>query len=184
MVNLNTGTSLLAALVFLPAMAAQAGNFIDIDAGVVYSDVTPSEPTPVDGSFENAEAGYHLGAGAYRSRDDSPWVYGVRVELEDVVGRTLFSVRAIDVGYRFTPRFTFNGFLGAARYDLTTPAYGYRAGIGGRYWFADRWAVQVDLSYGDALARDKLLPEENPGVGSPDIFFDIVQVGVYLKFRF
>lgn len=170
--------------VFLSAAAARAENFIDVDLGVVYSDVTPSEPTPVDGSFENAETGYHLGLGAYRNRDDSPWVYGVKVELEDVVGRTLFSVRAIDVGYRFTPRFTFNGYLGAARYDLTTPAYGYRAGIGGRYWFGDRWAVSADLSYGDSLARDKLLPEENPGVGSPDIFFDIVQVGIYLKYKF
>lgn len=168
----------------LSAGISAAETWIDLDAGINYSDVTPSEPTPVDGNFEEPEAGYHLGIGAYRNNDGSRWVYGVKLELEDVVGNMLLSVRAIDVGYRVTPAFVVNGWLGAARYDLTTPAYGYRAGLGGHYWFSDQWAVTAEAGYGDALARDKALPEENPGVGSPDIFFDIVQISVYLKYRF
>lgn len=164
--------------------AAVAENYIDVDLGVVYSDVTPSEPSPIDGDFSDGDTGYHIGVGAYRNRDDSKWVYGVKLELQDVVGSSLLSVRAIDVGYEMTPRFTINGYLGATRYDLSTPAYGYRAGLGGRYWFSQRWALSAEASYGDAAARDKLLPEEQPITGSPDIFFDIVQLSIYLKYKF
>lgn len=174
--------TLLLALCWADIGAAET--WIDLDVGMNYSDVTPSEPTPADGNFENSEAGYHLGVGAYRNNDGSRWVYGVKLELDGVVGNLLLSVRAIDVGYRVTPDLVLNGWLGAARYDLTTPAYGYRAGFGGHYWFSDRWAATAELGYGDALARDKVLPEENPGVGSPDIFFDIVQISVFLKYRF
>ena len=163
---------------------ALADNYIDVDVGIVYSDVSPSEPSPVDGDFNSGEAGFHIGVGAYRNKMDSPWVYGVKLEVQEVVGHTLFSLRAIDVGYRFTPQFTLNGFLGAARYDLTTAATGFRAGLGGRFWFSDRWALAADFVFGDALARDKLLPEENPDVGSPDIFYDVLQLSVYLKFKF
>lgn len=164
--------------------AAAAQNFIDIDAGVVYSDVSASEVSPVDGDFSSGEAGYHFGVGAYRNQENSPWVYGVKLEVQDVVGNALFSLRAIDVGYRFSPQFTLNGFLGAARYDLTTPATGFRGGFGGQFWYSERWAFAAELVFGDALARDKLLPEENPGVGSPDIFYDIYQLSLYLKYKF
>jgi hypothetical protein len=164
--------------------AAAAQSFIDIDAGVVYSDVSASEVSPVDGDFSSGDAGFHFGIGAYRNKEDSPWVYGVKLEVQDVVGNTLFSLRAIDVGYRFSPQFTLNGFLGAARYDLTTAATGYRVGFGGQYWYSDRWALTTELAFGDALARDKLLPEEDPDVGSPDIFYDVLQLSLYLKYKF
>lgn len=166
------------------AGAACAENYIDVDVGMAYSDVSASEPSPIDGDFSSGDVGYHIGVGAYRNNDDSRWVYGVKLELQDVVGNSMISVRAIDVGYKFTPRFTFNGFLGAARYDLATPAFGYRLGLGGRYWISDRWALSAEASFADSVARDKLFPEENPGVGSPDIFFDVVQLSVYLKYKF
>jgi hypothetical protein len=108
----------------------------------------------------------------------------VKIEVQEAVGHTLLGVRAIDVGYRFTPKFTFNGFLGAARYDLTTAAYGFRLGIGGRYHFSDSWSVGSEFALNDKLARDKVLPEETPGVGSPDIFYDIFQLSVFVKYRF
>jgi opacity protein-like surface antigen len=163
---------------------ATAENFIDVDVGAVYSDVSASEPSPVDGDFSSGEAGYHFAIGAYRNKDESPWVYGVKFEAQDAVGRSLIGIRAIDVGYRFTPKFTFNGFLGASRYDLTTAAYGYRLGIGGRYRLSDRWAVGAEAVFNDKLARDKVLPEENPGEGSPDIFYDIFQLSVIVNYRF
>lgn len=163
---------------------ALAENFFDVDVGIAYSDVSVSEPSPVDGDFSSGDAGYHLGAGAYRNNGDSRWIYGVKLEVQDVVGNGMISVRAIDFGYKFTPRFTFNGFLGGARYDLATPAFGYRLGVGGRYWISDRWALSAEASFADSVARDKLLPEENPGVGSPDIFFDVFQVSIFLKRKF
>jgi hypothetical protein len=161
-----------------------ADNFFDVDIGVVYSDVSPSEPSPVDGDFTSAEAGYHFAIGAYRNRDESPWVYGVKFEAQDVVGKSLLAVRAIDVGYRFTQKFTFNGFIGASRYDLTTAAYGYRLGIGGRYRLSNHWTAGAEAVFNDKLARDKILPEENPGDGSPDIFYDIFQLGIFVSYRF
>lgn len=163
---------------------APAEGFLDMDVGVVYSDVSASEPSPVDGDFTSREAGYHFAIGAYRSSESSPWIYGVRLEAQDVVGKSLLGFRAIDVGYRFTERFTFNGFLGASRYDLTTAAYGYRLGIGGRYRLSEHWAAGAEAVFNDKLARDKILLEEDPGVGSPDIFYDIFQFSVFVNYRF
>jgi hypothetical protein len=161
-----------------------AENYIDLDFGLAYSDVSVFESSPIDGNFDSGDVGYHVAVGAYRNNDDSRWVYGVKLELQDVVGSMLLAVRAIDLGYQVTPNLVLNGYLGAARYDLTTPAYGYWLGLGGHYWFTNRWALAAEASYGDTLARDKLLPEENPGTGSPDIFFDIVQLSVFLKYKF
>jgi hypothetical protein len=165
------------------AGAVYGENYIDVDFGVAYSKVSESEPSPADGDFDSGEVGYHLGVGAYRNTGDSPWVYGVKLELQDVVGNSLISVRAIDLGYKFTSRFTLNGYLGGARYDLATPAFGYRFGIGGRYWMSDRLALSAEGSFADSVARDKLLPEEPPG-NSPDLFFDVFQLNLYLKYKF
>lgn len=164
--------------------SAVADSFIDVDVGIVYSDVSPSETSPVDGDFSSGDVGYHFGVGAYRNSPESPWIYGVKLEAQDVIGNNLFSLRAIDIGYRFTPKITFNGFLGAARFDLTTPATGWRIGLGGRYWYSDHWALAAEFTFGDKLARDKVLPEENPGIGSPDIFYDVTQLSVHLKYKF
>lgn len=162
---------------------ARAENYLDVDVGVAYSNVSASEPSPIDGDFEDGSVGYHLGVGAYRSNDGSRWIYGVKLEVQDVVGSNLLAVRAIDVGYTITTNMVVNGFLGAARFDLATPAYGYRVGLGGHYWLSDRWAVAAEATYGDSLARDKLLPGEDPA-NSPDVFFDIVQLNMYVKFKF
>ena len=170
-------------LALLCVATAHAQNYLDIDVGVVYSDVSVSEPSPIDGDFADSTVGYHLGLGAYRNKEDSRWIYGVKIELQDVAGSNLLSVRAIDLGYKLTPNFVLNGFLGAARYDLATPAYGYRFGFGGQFWFSNRWALAAEAAYGDSIARDKLLPGEDSGM-SPDIFFDIVQLNLYIKYKF
>jgi hypothetical protein len=44
--------------------------------------------------------------------------------------------------------------------------------------------VGSEFALNDKLARDKVLPEETPGVGSPDIFYDIFQLSVFVKYRF
>ena len=180
--------SQLAALALLGLLGSWAESvysesYFDVDFGLAWSEVSASEPSPVDGDFDSGEVGYHLGVGVYRYAGDSPWVYGVKLELQDVVGSTMISVRAIDLGYRFTPRFTLNGYLGGARYDLATPAFGYRLGVGGRYWMTEQLALSAEVSFADSVARDKLLPEEPPG-NSPDLFFDVSQLSVYLKYKF
>ncbi len=170
-------------VVLLCAATAHAQNYVDIDVGVVYSDVSVSEPSPIDGDFTDASAGYHLGLGAYRNKIDSNWIYGVKIEFQDVGGSSMLSLRAIDVGYKMTPNFVLNGFIGAARFDLATPATGYRLGVGAQFWFSSKWALAAEAAFGDTLARDKLLPGEVPG-NSPDIFYDVAQLNLYFKYKF
>ncbi len=167
-----------------PLFAVCAQNYIDLDFGAVYSDVSSSEVTSADGPLDGGGGGIHLGVGAYRRNDLNNWVYGVKLELDDVAGNLLFSLRALDIGYEFTPRFAVNGFIGAARWDVATPALGYRLGLGARYSLTDHWALGTDFSYSDSVARDKILPGEVGEVVSPDVFYDIFQVSLFMKYIF
>ena len=175
---------LISMLSFTPLAEVSAQNYVDADIGVVYSDVAASEITAADGLLEGGDGGFHLGVGAYRNNELSNWVYGMKLELEDVAGNLLFSFRVLDLGYKVTPRIKVNGFIGAARWDVATAALGYRLGLGATYRLADRWAFGTDVSYSDSLARDKILPEDANESTSPDIFYDIYQVNVYLKYIF
>jgi len=177
----------IAAAMLLPAAPLAAQNYIAIDAGAVYSDVDASEVTSADGALEGSDAGLHLGLGAYRSNQESNWTYGVKLELDDIGGNRLLSVRVLDLGYKITQRVTINGFVGGARWDLATAAYGWRFGLGASVRLTDNWALGVDIAFGDSIARDKILPDERetseqPEV--PDIFYDITQTSVYLKYIF
>ncbi len=174
----------LIVLMTITAFPASAENYIDVDIGIVYSDVSSSEITAADGNLDGSDTSVHLAAGAYRNRDDSPWIYGVKLGLDDVGGNLLISVRALDVGYKLTPRLTVNGFIGAAQWNIATSATGYHLGLETSYRFGNRWALGGNISFSDSVARDKLLPEENPGTGSPDIFYDILQVNLFLKYIF
>lgn len=180
---MNPG-ALIFILAVIPLLPADAGNYIDADIGAVYSEISSSEATSADGDLDGNDTGIHLGVGAYRNKDDSRWVYGVKLELDDVAGNLLLSVRALDLGYNFTPRFMVNGFIGAARWDLATAAYGYRVGVGANYRFGDHWALGSDISYADSVTRDKLLPADDPGMGLPDIQNHIVQISLYVKYIF
>ena len=181
--TLNLSRFALFPIALLCVATAHAQNYIDVDIGVVYGDVSASELSPVDGDFTDASTGYHLGLGAYRNKTDSRWIYGVKIEFQDIGGSSLLSLRAIDVGYKLTPNFVLNGFLGAARFDLATPATGFRFGLGGQFWFSETWALTVEAAYGDSIARDKLLPGEPAGT-SNDIFYDVAQLNLYVKYKF
>jgi opacity protein-like surface antigen len=177
----------VAVALFLPAGPLAAQNYIDIDLGAVYSDVDASEVTIADGVLDGTDTGVHLGLGAYRNSENSDWIWGVKLELDDIGGNRLLSVRALDLGFKVTERISVNGFVGGARWDLATAAYGWRFGLGASFRLNDRWALGADLTYSDSIARDKLLPDEqetseNPEV--PDIFYNINQMNVYLKYIF
>ena len=129
-----------------------------------------------------SESGLHLGAGVRRELASGS--IGARVELDDIDGDLLLAVRALDYRRHLTDRFAVTAFLGAARLDLATPAYGYYLGTGVQLkelW--PSWSVSVDLRYGDKVARDNLLPSDPQG-GKPDNFYDLSGVSVYLSRRF
>src|SRR5262249_52990328 len=101
-------------------------------------------------------SGYHVGVGVRRALKQGN--FGVRLELDDIDSNLLIAVRALDYKHAFTQNLSIGGFIGAARLDLATPAYGYWLGGALEYDFSPRWAVSFDLRIGDKLARDNLLP--------------------------
>ena len=128
------------------------------------------------------ESGLHLGAGVRRELTNGS--IGVRAEIEDVDGDLLFAVRALDYRRHLTERLAVSAFLGAARLDLATPAYGYYLGTGVQLkelW--PNWSLAIDVRYGDKVARDNLLPSDPQG-GTPDNFYDLTGISVYLSRRF
>ena len=131
----------------------------------------------------DTEFAAHVGIGARRSvskRGD----LGVRLELDQVNDEVLLAVRALDYRYRIGNSFALSGFLGAARYDLATPAYGYYGGLGFQWrGILPRFDLNLDLRYADKVARDKLLPSDPPTITRNDIFYDISSASLYLSYR-
>lgn len=128
------------------------------------------------------ESGVHFGVGV--RRELAKGSIGARAEIADVDGEVLLAVRALDYRRHLTERFAVTAFLGAARLDLATPAYGYYLGTGvelKELW--PNWSLGIDARYGDKIARDNLLPSDPQG-GSPDNFYDLSGIAVYLSRRF
>jgi hypothetical protein len=126
-------------------------------------------------------SGYHVGAGVRRALKQGS--FGARLELDDIDSNLLIAVRALDYKHAFTQNLSIGGFIGAARLDLATPAYGYWLGGALEYDFSPHWAVSFDLRIGDKLARDNLLPTDPQG-GRPDNFYDLRSFSLYLSHRF
>jgi hypothetical protein len=116
----------------------------------------------------------HLEIGA-RRRATEHQDLGTRIEVDDIDGHSLVGIRLIDYRYRFNNPLAVSAFLGAARYALATPAYGFYYGLGVQYRnVLPGWDVGVDLRYDDSIARDHLLPNDPPNVGPrTDSFYDV-----------
>lgn len=160
-----------------------AGTDTDLfaEAGMAVSRVRAD----VDGAAPRTSpvrAAPHLAAGLRRAvtqRGD----LGVRLEFDRVEDETLLAVRAVDYRYRIRRRLAMTAFVGAARYDLQTPAYGYYLG-GGLQWreILPRWDLNLDLRYADKVARDHVLPGES-GKKRSDDFYDIYSVALSISHR-
>jgi len=82
-------------------------------------------------------------------------------------------VRLIDYRYRFQGPLALGAFLGAARYALATPAYGFYYGVGLQWRdILPHVDAGVEARYYDSVARDHLLPGD-PHTNRPDSFYDI-----------
>lgn len=130
----------------------------------------------------STETGLHFGIGLRRAlaRGD----IGARLELDDVDSDLLLGVRALDYRFRRSDRFAIGAFIGAARLDLATPAYGYYLGGGVHLGeLVGDWDLSAELRFGDKIARDNLLPTDPQG-GRPDNFYDLSGISVYLSRRF
>ena len=127
--------------------------------------------------------GLHLGLGVRRELPKGGNI-GVRLELDDVDSNVLLAIRALDYRFNLSQRLGINAFAGAARLSLATPAYGYYFGGGVQFKeLRPKWDLNIDVRYGDKIARDNLLPTDPKG-GSSDNFYDLTGIAVYLSRRF
>ena len=155
-----------------------------VDAGVNASEVQ----IRLGDNSPKTKTGYaaapHLAIGARRAVSEASDL-GVRLEVDRVDDELLLSVRALDYRYRFDSPLALSFFVGASRYDLATPAYGYYLG-GGLQWrnVLPGFDLGMDLRYSDKVARDKLLPTDPAPVPREDSFYDITGATLSLSYKF
>jgi hypothetical protein len=131
------------------------------------------------------KAAPHIGLGARRAVSDRSDL-GARIEFDRVDSHTFIAVRALDYRYRFHNPLALSVFFGAARYELATPAFGYYLGAGVQWRdILPRCDLSLDYRYGDKVARDKLLPQDNlqPTDPRPDTFYDVTSTSLSLSYR-
>jgi len=167
---------------FTPKRADGSELFVDVGGSanrvqVDLTSVTPKYDAPT-------ELEPHLGVGARRKVSEHQDL-GVRLEADDVRNHTLLSVRALDYRYRFNGPIAVGIFLGAARYALDTPAYGWYLG-GGAQWreVLPGWDVGVDYRMGVQLARQRSLATDPQGGYRPDAFYSLDSISFYVSRKF
>jgi hypothetical protein len=153
-----------------------------VEAGVSANKLTivPTETT----EFTERGTGARLGLGARRAVSDRSDL-GVRLELDDVEGHALTSVRMIDYRYRFGNPLALSVFVGASRYALATPAFGLYFG-GGLQWRDVRpgWDIGFDVRQAKKVARDHLLPSDPQVPPRDDSFYTIDSYSLAVTRRF
>ncbi|HEU4429811.1 MAG TPA: hypothetical protein VFT98_13700, partial [Myxococcota bacterium] len=161
-----------------------AGAEVFVDAGAsagrAWIDLDPTVPK----TSTSFEASPHFAIGVRRAvsqRQD----LGMRLELDVVDGDVLLGARALDYRLRLGSHFALSAFLGAARYDLATPAYGLYGGLGTQ-WRNVRpgWDLGLDAKYALEVARDHLVASDPPGATRPDSFHDLLVLSAYLSRSF
>ncbi len=163
--------------------ASQDGGEVFVEVGSTASRlrIHPGDTTPKLDKDDAATP--HLGVGARRAVSDRSDL-GVRVEYDRIDDVGLLSVRALDYRYRFKNPLALSFFVGAARYDSATAAYGYQVGAGVEWRNLFRNIdAGLDVRYVDKMARDKLLPSDPPSYPRPDIFYDVYAATFTLRFR-
>jgi hypothetical protein len=171
----------LAAALWAAALArdAAAEGFVDFGFNATHVDAAIAT---LPENVESDASGLHVGGGFRRELTRGS--IGARIELDDLDGDLLLAVRALDYRRHLSQRLALTAFGGAARLDLDTPAHGWYIGAGVQIkdlW--PRWSLSFDVRYGDKLARDNVLPTDPQG-GSPDNFYDLSGVSLYLSRRF
>jgi hypothetical protein len=167
-----------AALVLcLLALPARAEWFIDLGLG---ANKLESKLALSDEWVGDTSASAHAGIGVRRAAGEKNDI-GVRLELDNVDSNLYLAIRAVDYRRHVSERMTVGFFLGAARLDLETPAYGYYYGGGVTFKeLVGDWDLGIELRSGDNLARDNLLPSDPQG-GSPDNFHEVLSLTLYLS---
>jgi hypothetical protein len=158
---------------------------IFVDAGVHRYKVTVDIEDSRDKFTEPQKTGYHFAIGARRAVSEHNDL-GTRIEVENVDGHSLVGVRLVDYRYRFRGPIALDAFLGASRYGLGTPAYGFYYGVGAQWRnMLPGWDVGLDVRYDDTIARDHLLPGDPPlSLPRPDSFYYVLGAIFSISYHF
>ena len=161
-----------------------AGAEVFVDAGVTANKIL-EDITVVQPRFTTSTSyGPHFAIGARRAVSEHQDL-GVSVEADDIRGRSLVSVRALDYRYRFNGPLALNFFAGASRYSLGTPAFGWYLGAGPQWRnILPGWDIGLDYRYGVKIARLRVLPTDPQGGYRPDAFYDIYMGTLYISRKF
>jgi hypothetical protein len=155
--------------------------FVDAGGNInkVRENVEPNLPVIVS----KLGAGPHLGLGARREvSPNNDW--GVRLEADEINHHSLIGFRAIDYRHRYGDTWALSLFGGAARYSLATPAYSMYAGAGAEWRnIVPHWDLNLDLKYGQNLARDHVLAGDVQGI-RPETFYKIESAVLYVSRKF
>ena len=155
-----------------------------VDAGINASRVNVDLTGATSRYTESIQPAPELGFGARRAVSDHQDL-GVRIEADDIHHRAFYNFRLLDYRYRFNNPLALSVFGGAARYNLTTPAYGFTFGAGAQYRnIFPNWDLGLDYLYGIKVARLRVLPTDVQGGTRPDSFYDIDRVSLYLSRKF
>jgi len=131
-------------------------------------------------------AGAYMALGA-RRRVSPHQDLGVALEADDISGRTLLSVRMLDYRYRFNSPLALNIFLGASRYPVGTPAYGFYTGAGLQWRdLLPGWDVGIDYRTVIAAERERdLRTDPQPlATSKPDALYSISGETLYISRKF
>jgi hypothetical protein len=153
-----------------------------VDVGVFASHLDYEQDAGEVPPVKTPQGSVHLGLGVRRAFDGHN-DFGTRVELDNVRGKLFLALRALDYRRRISPHFAASLFLGAARYDGPTPAYGWYGGFGVQWrQLSQHWDLGVDARIGDHMVRNKIAGE--PVITWPNTFYTIDGVALYLSRRF
>ena len=139
---------------------------------------TPSEPSA-------RTTGAHIAFGARRSVSKRGEL-GAQIELDDVDGDQLLSLRAVDYRYRIMDKVALGGFFGFARYDYGLATNGYYWGLGLQLRdILPKWDIGVDMRHYETLNRDKTLPTDPvPSAEThPRLYIDMDAMTFYVTRR-
>lgn len=157
-----------------------------VDIGAHSSSVLEILTQLYPAKWTEVRTGYHFGVGA-RHPVSKRGDLGVRLELDEIDGQSLISVRALDYRYRITGNLAASTFFGVGRYQYGgAPALGYYWGAGLQWMDVfPKWDIVVDLRHYDKLSRNRVLPDDFYYADDrPRLHFDVKGQSLYLSRRF
>jgi Capsule assembly protein Wzi len=165
--------------------SAEKQGEIFFDAGANANRQSSDISGPASRTHSPTQYAPHIALGARRFVSNHSDL-GARIELDEIQGRSLIGVRALDYRYRFNGPLALSFFMGASRYALATPAYGIYLGAGVQWRnVIPGWDLGIDGRYDYYIARDHLLPSDpHSPDGRPDSFYNILTPTLWVSRHF